>query len=384
MHGQHKILWISCVGDVGGAEVYMLNLLRHLSPSAIATTVAMLRPGLLHQHLQQLNIPVVECAPHRMRNPIAVRKGIQHLVRVIDEHGISAVHSNGFRAHVYGGLAARKAGVPAFWSVHTAERPGLTTRAILAIPAARVLANSPRTADYFTKHGHSTTILWPAVDEKRLRRQTPREELASHYGIPGDARWLCQGARLQRYKGQEFLIHAIASLPDRHQDVHCVIMGGSLFGQEPEFEDRLRKQASSLGVSRRVHFTGFVPDDDLHGFLAESSLLIHPALEEDFGLIIAEAMALGIPVIAFASSGPRILIEDGQNGRLIPVGDQRGLNDGITHALDHPEITREWGVQARQSVLARFGADTMADQLCAIYQATCNPGNTGQREQATS
>lgn len=378
MDADHRVLWISCVGDVGGAEVYMLNLLRHMPPSAVAPTVAMLRPGLLSRHLRQLNVPVVDFAPHRMRNLIAVCRGVRRLVRVIREREITAVHSNGFRAHVYGGLAARQAGIPAFWSVHTPERPGIATRAILAIPAAHVLANSPRTAEFFQRNGHTTSILWPAVDEKRLGNRTARNALASRYGIPPEARWICQGARLQRYKGQEFLIQAVASLPARHDDVHCVIMGGSLFGQEPEFAGRLAKQAAALGVSRRIHFTGFVPDDDLHGFLSESALVMHPALEEDFGLIVAEGMALGVPVIAFASSGPRILIDDRETGRLVPVGDQAALNGALTDALDHPDAAREWGRRARRSVLDRFGADAMAARLCEVYQSTRGLQSTRQ------
>jgi glycosyltransferase involved in cell wall biosynthesis len=362
-----KILWISCVGEKGGAEVYMLNLLRRLDRTLFEPHVAMLRPGPLETELQALGVRVHVFPAHRMRQLGAVAGAIRQVRQLIQREGIVLVHSNGFRAHVYGGLAARQAGVPECWLVHTAEVAHWSTWLIEQIPTTYVMGNCHRTVDYFVAHGFPTTLLWPSVDPEQLQRQVSREELAKKFGLPSSGRWLVMAARLQRYKGHA---HFIQTLPSLTADVHGVILGGSLFGMEPEYRRELEGLAKDLEVSDRVHFTGFVSDEELHGFLAQAEIVIHPALDEDFGLSVAEAQALGKPVIAFAAHGPQSIIEDEVTGRLVPIGDQRGLEEAIWEALQSPACLQAWGTAARQRAMDRFSAQAAVNQLQAIY-ATC-------------
>ncbi|MBI4327206.1 MAG: glycosyltransferase family 4 protein [Chloroflexi bacterium] len=364
-----SILWVSAVGEKGGAEVYMLNLLRHVDRDRFRPSVVLLRPGPLADDLRQMEVPTYAFSTHRMRNFLAVGKTVLKMSRLIVEQKIDLVHSNGFRAHLYGGLAARKARVPAVWCVHTVEKPGLVTDAILRIPAAHVTANCPRTAIFFVEHRHFTSLIWPSVDEDHLERRTSRTELARRYGLPLEARWISLGARLQRYKGHAFFLRALAALPAEHGNVHGVIIGGMLFGIEPGYADELKALAISLKVDSRVHFTGFIPDADVHGLLAASEFLVHAALDEDFGLIVAEAQALGKPVLAFASAGPAAIIQDGQTGRLVPVGDQTAFGVALRELLAQPEMLRRWGETAQPSISRRFGAPAAAAQLERAYAA---------------
>ncbi len=125
----------------------------------------------------------------------------------------------------------------------------------------------------------------------------------------------------------------------------------------------------SLGLAQRIHFTGFISDADVYGFLAASELVVHPALEEDFGLIVAEAQALARPVLAFASVGPAAIIADGQTGRLVPVGDERRLAAALTEMLAQPADLRRWGEAGRERSVRLFGAPACTRQLERIYAA---------------
>ncbi len=374
MNPPANILWISCVGEKGGAEVYLLNLLRQLERTRFNPLVALLRPGPLEEDLRALGVRTLVLEKHRMRNCLAVGQAIVSLRTIIREENIHLVHSNGFRAHVYGGLAARWAGIPEAWLVHTAEKPGLTTRLIEAIPSRHVVANCPRTAAYFVARGFPTSLIWPSVDVARLATGTPRAELAVRFNLPADARWVSMGARLQRFKGQDYFIRALASLATEPADVHGVIIGGNLFGLEQDYLAELKTLAASLGVAGRIHFTGFISDADVYGFLAASELLIHPALDEDFGLIVAEAQALARPVLAFASVGPAAIVADGQTGRLVRVGDERCLTEALREMLAQPATLRGWGEAGRERALRLFGAAACARQLERIYAACLRPG----------
>lgn len=138
-------------------------------------------------------------------------------------------------------------------------------------------------------------------------------------------------------------------------DVHGIVDGGSLFGQETECQRELRETASALGLSRKVTFTGFVPDRDLAGLLRECYVTLHPAHDEDFGLAVAEAQVMGVPRIAYAAVGPSAIIIEGETGWLAPVGDQESLNRHLEHALSRPEETLRRGRNARLSRIARLG-----------------------------
>jgi glycosyltransferase involved in cell wall biosynthesis len=365
-----KVLWISCVAEKGGAEVYLLNFLRNLDRSRFLPSVVLLRAGPFETDLRQLGVEVFVLARHRMRHAWAVGRAILRIRALIGEHHFDLVHSNGFRAHSYGGIAARIARVPAVWSVHTVEAPGLATRVIPGIPVCSVSANAPRTADWFAARGLPVNLIWPPVDLVQLKERAGRAELCARFAIPSAARWVAMAARLQRYKGHEFLLRALAALPADMENVHVMFIGGTLFGNEPDYPSQLRQLARQLGIEQRVHFTGFVSDRELHGLVAGSEVMVHPALEEDFGLVVAEGQALGTPVIAFSAPGPSAIIEHGRTGELVPVGDQSRLNTALVRMLQaSPEHRQHLGRAGRERVERLFDARLATRRLEGIYDA---------------
>jgi glycosyltransferase involved in cell wall biosynthesis len=369
-----KVLWISCVGEKGGAEVYLLNFLRHLDRSRFSPAAALLRPGPLQDDLVALGVPVFALRAHRMRNPLGVLRAIGQIRRLIHSQRIHLIHSNGFRAHVYGGVAARLSGRAEVWSVHTPERASLANTLILRIPVSQVTANCPRTAAWYSAQGFPVKMIWPPVDIDRLALRTGWLELGQKYRLPANARWVGMAARLQRYKGHEFFLRALAALPAGLRDVHALIIGGTLFGVEAGYAEGLRALASELGLAERVHFTGFVPDLDLHGLISACDLVVHPALDEDFGLTVAESQALEKPVIAFASVGPAAIIEPGVTGELVPAGDQPCLDAALRNMLRLTAAERQrLGRAGRARVEQLFAAPRATRQLECLYEATLRP-----------
>ncbi len=359
--------WISCVGEKGGAETLMIECHRALDRSQFEPHVIQLRPGPLEGLLAEIGVRVHVLREHRMRQAHRVTQAIAQIRSLTRRHGFRLLHSNGFRAHVYGGLAALSAGVPEVWTGHTFEHPGWSTRAILAIPTRYVLANCPRTADFYRPRVNAPVeVIWPGVNAAVLAKGTPRPELATRFGLPAKARWVSMGARLQRYKGQIEFLRAIAATASH--DLHGVIIGGSLFGQESDYERELKSLAKQLGIADRVTFTGFIPDADVAGLLAASYVTIHPAHEEDFGLSVAEAQALGVATIAFAAVGPAAIILDGETGWLAPIGDQASLNRFLAESLADPAETGRRGNRAKTECLRRFGIDEHVRRTMAAYR----------------
>lgn len=364
------IAWISCVGEKGGAETLMIECLRVLDRSRFRPEVIQLRPGPLEDLLRGLDVAVHVLTEHRMREVHRVAGTILAIRSIARSRGIRLLHSNGFRAHAYGGLGAMLAGIPEVWTTHTVEQPGWSTRAILSIPTRHVLANCPRTRDYFVAQGKPTSLVWPGVNREVLEAAAARVDraaLAARYGIDPSRRWVAVGARLQRFKGQDQFIRAFAQVLRGTPDLHGIVVGGSLFGQESDYQRELKSLAQGLGIADRVAFTGFVPDDDVAGLLAASTLVVHPAMEEDFGLTVAEAQMLGVPVVAYATVGPSVILVPGETGWLVKVGDESALASTMSEALASPARLLAYGAAGRVRVDREFGAVSQARRTEDIY-----------------
>jgi len=365
-----KIAWISCVGEKGGAESLMLECIRELDRREFAPHVIQLRPGPLESLIREAGATAHVLPQHRMREVHKVAGTIGRIRQLARQEGFRLLHSNGFRAHVYGGLAARWAGLPEVWTTHTIETPGWSTRAILSIPTSRVLANCPRTEAFFQQAGLSTALIWPGVNVADLMARAaraPRDRLASQFNIPADQPWLVMSARLQRYKGQLDFLEALARV-DASRTTRAIIIGGSLFGAETDYERELKSRAVALGIRDRVTFTGFVSDDDLAGFLAAAHLVVHPARHEDFGLSVAEAQALGVPVLAYDEVGPAAILRHGETGWLAPVGDVSRLADLLGQILMDPAPLKAIGRAGKARVIQEFGAPEHARRTMDEYR----------------
>ncbi len=349
----------------------MLDCIRDLDRREFEPHVIQLRPGPLEVLIREVGAEPHVLPLHRMRQIHAVARTIWSIRQLARRENFRILHSNGFRAHTYGGLAARLAGLPEVWTTFTIEAKTLSNRAILRIPTRKVLAICPRTEDYFKAAGLPTALIWPGVNLANLEgraARAPRALLAAKFGLPADQPWLVSAARLQRYKGQLDFLEALAATP-ASEKTRAIIIGGSLFGAESDYEREIRVRADTLGIRHRVTFTGFVSDDELAGFLAAAHLVVHPARHEDFGLTVAEAQVLGVPVLAYAEVGPAAILRHGETGWLAPVGDIPKLTELLAMILDDPTPLAAIGQAGKVRVLREFGSAEHVRRTMAEYRA---------------
>lgn len=127
--------------------------------------------------------------------------------------------------------------------------------------------------------------------------------------------------RLVKRKGFEFLIKAIKNTPD---NVHALIIG-----EGPE-KDNLVNIAKELNVLDRIHFLGFVSEIEKFRYLQNSDIYVLSSLHEGFGIVLQEAMQVGLPIISTDHGGQVDLIKEGKNGYLVHFGDIEALASTIT------------------------------------------------------
>lgn len=170
---------------------------------------------------------------------------------------------------------------------------------------------------------------------------------------------VASAGRLVYYKGFDYLLRAIASIPD----ARLAILGdGPLRGS-------LERLARELGVAERVAFPGNVPDLAPWYHAADVFALAAVARSEAFGLVQLEAMAAGTPVVnTRLDSGVPFVSRHGESGITVPPADAGALADALRTLLDDPALRAWYGAAARERVRREFSLERMVADTLAIYR----------------
>lgn len=211
-------------------------------------------------------------------------------------------------------------------------------------------------------------VSYPGIDAKRYAECVDGER------APNGEHLILSIGRLVWEKGHQDVIRAVAELHHSgRRSVRLLIVGVG-----PE-EKRLRALVSDLGLVGKVDFRGWVPHEALPRLYAQASCLVLASLptmywEEQFGMVIAEALASRLPVIA-ADSGAIPEVLDGE-GALFPAGDWLGLSRELeVGPLSTPPGTRSAGAP---ELVARYSSDEAAGRLSAAYEEVLGRKGTGR------
>lgn len=163
-------------------------------------------------------------------------------------------------------------------------------------------------------------------------------------------------------KGQDLLLKAFARVAAPAELHFYGNVGLSARG----YVRRLQQEVEGLGLTGRVFF--HPPTDDVAGVLAETTLLVHTSLRESFGLVLVEAMAAGVPVVAHAVGGMREVVADGVTGYLVPPGDLDGLAGRIDELLTDPLLRERMGRAGWETVRERFNIASRVNDYMELYE----------------
>jgi glycosyltransferase involved in cell wall biosynthesis len=222
----------------------------------------------------------------------------------------------------------------------------LVERALLRLPVDRYLAISESTASKLVGQGvpADRIAVVPCGVEPDLVDGTSPEE--------ADGRRIVVVGRLVGYKRNDVVIRAFARLTETRPDLSLLLVG-----QGPERE-RLRDLARGLGVADRVELRGFVPRHaDVLSAMAGAAAVVSASEVEGFGIVLVEAMALGVPYVAADIPAFREVSGGGVGGALFPPGDDEALAERLAGIVDDGARRKQLGDDGR----ARARAFTWAE-----------------------
>ncbi|GIW17988.1 MAG: glycosyl transferase family 1 [Tepidiforma sp.] len=374
--------------ETGGMNVYVLELSRELAGLGYDVDIFTRRDGLL---------PAVEPIAPRLRlvridagppAPIEKEAIIGHLPEFVrnlhafacDAPGYDLIHSHYWQSGWAGTILARRLRLPHVVMFHTLGEVKNRARFGEAEPTLRIRHERTiaRRADAIvTASDHERLLLqrYYGADPARMHtvpcgidldlfQPLSREECRASLGLPLDRPVLLWVGRLEKLKGLEILLDAVAGLERR--DALLLIVGGD--DRAAPLRAELEAQAARLGIAGRLHFTGAVDHAELPRYYSAADVCVVPSFYESFGLVAVEAMACGTPVVASRVGGLQSTVIDGVTGYLIPWRCPEPFTEKLDVLLANPELRANFGRAARASV-ERFRWSTVGLRIADVYDA---------------
>ncbi|MCF8565737.1 glycosyltransferase family 4 protein [Alicyclobacillus tolerans] len=185
--------------------------------------------------------------------------------------------------------------------------------------------------------------------------------------------------RLVQEKGVHTLLEAAPKILSEQTNVKFVIVGTG------PVEAELRDLAHRSGLGHKVHFTGFISDEERNHLFNIADLAVFPSLYEPFGIVALEAIAAGTPVVVSDIGGLADVVEHGRNGLKVYAGDASSLATQVTSLLRNPEWAKALSHTAMEQ-LKKYDWNRIAFDTLAVYQRVLSEKHvlTGLAETAAS
>jgi glycosyltransferase involved in cell wall biosynthesis len=329
------------VAERAGVAIEPLpGLSRELSPLRdaaaawrLARIIRALRPDVVHTHTAKAG------AVGRAAALLAGRRAV-------------VVHT--FHGHVLRGYFGR-IGTLVFRTIETA----------LARVTDRLVAVSPEVRDELVSLGVAPASKFSVIRlgielEPRVAFDGDPVEVRRRLGIAADRFVVGWFGRMTAVKRTDDLLDAVAALRERGVDALLLLVGD---GSDRE---RLEERAHELGLARSCLFLGY--QEDVAAWYAICDAVVLTSASEGTPVTIIEALAAGRPVVASRVGGVPDVVDEGETGFLVGVGDTRAMAERLETLARDPGLRASMGAEGRERMLSRYAVERLVDDVDALYR----------------
>jgi glycosyltransferase involved in cell wall biosynthesis len=171
--------------------------------------------------------------------------------------------------------------------------------------------------------------------------------------------------RIQHVKGLHVLLKALRHIK---KPVSLIVAGPPVLPLEYFHNIMNAIEESNRIGPHTIKYLGSMDRDDLVQWYQKAAVLVCPSLGESFGIVNAEALSCGTPVVATNVGGIPEVVHNYENGILVPVNDYLKMAESIQYLLDHEDIRNRFGMEGRRSVLENYSRDRVTARLVEIYE----------------
>jgi glycosyltransferase involved in cell wall biosynthesis len=367
--------------EKGGAERFLVSLVKHTDPEKINSIVCCLNwKGDWASELEQKGIKVI-ALNKKGKFDICV---IYKIICVIKQHQIDVVNTHLWAADTLGRISAVLARVPVIIStvqnVDIWKKPWhMFIDRLLSYKTTKFIAVSKAVKQFLIETERipeeKIDVIYNGIEIPRSQviPSTPlgtpfgrSSQVREEFGIKNDEVVLAVVGRLVEQKGHKYLFEALNQLNGRYNIKLLVVGEGPLLQSLKSSLDFARdRQVADFRLKDKVIFTG--QRKDIAEILNASDCVVLPSLYEGLSVSMLEAMAAGKPVIATNVGGTPELISNNQTGLLVKPRDSQALFGAIETLINLPDKGRKMGERARELVVNAFSIETIAKKTTDFY-----------------
>ncbi|GAN68258.1 glycosyltransferase family 4 protein [Acetobacter orleanensis] len=371
------ILQILPALEQGGVERGTLEMADAITQAG-GTALVMSAGGRLVPSLERLGARHHALPGCGSKNPFSILRNAGTLARFIQQNKVALVHARSRAPAWVARLACTRTGTPfvtTWHGVHANNFPGKKRYNAVLAAGDRVIAISQHIGQRLAQEYHVgpdrlrviprgadiTQFSPEAVSGQRVHR------LSESWDVPAGVPVILMPGRLTEWKGQRFLLEALARVKHVAPMTPwvCVFVGSCPPGNA--YAESLVAHARALGLTDQVRFAGHC--QDMPAAMALATVVVIPSLRpEPFGRVVVEAQAMSRPVIVTAHGAALETVQHGMTGLSIPPGDIQALADAMTSVLlAPPDALHTMGEAARATVLARYTTHAMQQATLHVY-----------------
>ena len=383
-----KVLFLNDKTPLGGAELCLLDIAQD---NLGTSKVVLFDDGPYRRRLEEVGVDVEVLPAPKTVSSISREGGFgRDLLAVPDVFRLArrlaklsrkyeVLYANSQKTLFIGALAGILANKPVIWHQHALLAKCTLTRDYYFTPVhrrlivlfsnrliKRVITNSNAVAKALVEAGARTEhirVVYNGIDPSPFEAVTAAEvdDLRRELGLEG-VQVVGAFGRITPSKGQNVLLEALPYLPG----VHALVVGEAK-SEERAYAEALRQQSKDLGLEDRVHFVGF--RRDIPQLMRLADVVVHTSVApEPFGRVVVEGMLASRPVVATRGGGVLEIIDDGDNGVLVPPGDPKALAKVLRGLLINPDRAKAFANAGYATALERFSLQAMLEGVAQQLQ----------------
>ena len=218
----------------------------------------------------------------------------------------------------------------------------------------------------------NSQVIYDPIDIDLFKNTSNNIDIRKIFSINNGEKIITNVGRITPWKGQDYFLRAIEEIINEYPSIKVLIVGSAGNTQKSQlFYKSLVEQVSSCSLNNHVIFTG--ERSDVAELMAASDIVVHSASEpEPFGLVVAEAMAAGTPIIATNAGGVVEIIDDGVTGLLVPPKNHPEMANAIKSLLDSTNFSTKLAIRAQAEVSKKYLISKHITKIQDLYSNILN------------
>ena len=360
-----KLLLLHSSNDLYGASKIFLQLIDLLTKNGFDVHIIIPEKGMLDDFLikKDIKIEYLELGVLRKKylNPLGLInrlvtniKAIAFLSKYIKDHSIDLVYTN-TSTILSGGIAAKKNGVPSLFHIHEIPTGNklyeFLSGKIVNRYSSKVLTVSESVKKHWLKY----------IDDKKIDRIYngiifSKTDSLVELERDQDDFVITSVARIIPYKGHGYLIDVANELIKKSTKFKFLIVGDTL-PSYVSYEKSVKQKVNDLGLENQIKFLGF--RNDISGILKQSDLFIHPAIAPDpLPTVLFESLHNDLPTVATNLGGAIEILDNGNNGLLIPYNDPKKAADLINEYCANTKLQKKHLENSKKNFKINFSSES--------------------------